>query len=135
METRQKQMSNFLQKEVKDRLAKKEEKLNQSQLPKQRGERSSGLLTSPDQRMVSDAFFCPNGAKAVRFICGGGAALAQGYTCKTKSQGTIKINIGTSGSAAPVTVEVPLMASNEWVEIFFQTTDPSGGYGRWELIF
>lgn len=43
MKTRQKQMSNFLQKEVKDRITKKVEKLNQNQLPKQRGERSSGL--------------------------------------------------------------------------------------------
>lgn len=135
MKTRQKQMSNFLQKEVKDRIMKKVEKLNQNQLPKQRGERSSGLLTSPDQRMVEDAFFCPNGAKSVRFICGGGAALAQMYTCKTKSQGTIKINTGKSSSSVPVTVDVPLTTSNEWVEIFFQPSDPNGGYANWQLIF
>lgn len=135
METRQKQMSILLQKEVKNRIAKKEEKLNQSQLPKQRGERSSGKLTSIGQEMVSDAFFCSYGAKAVRFICGGGAVPLQVYTCKTKSQGTMKINTGNGSLSVPVTVEVPLTASNEWVEIFFQTSDPSGGYARWELIF
>ena len=134
MKTRQKQMSNFLQKEVQGRITKKVEKLNQNQLPKQRGERSSGLLTSIDQQMVSDAFFCPNGAKAVRFTCGGGAVAWQNYICKTKSQNTIKINTGSGGLAVPVTVDVPLMASNEWVEIFFQPSDPNGGYANWQLI-
>lgn len=135
METRQKQMSNFLQKEVQDRITKKEEKLNQNQLPKQKGERSSGLLTSIDQQMVSDAFFCPNGAKAARFTCGGGAVAWQNYICKTKSQGTMKINTGTSSFSKTVVVEVSLTTSNEWVEVFFQTSDPNGGYARWELIF
>lgn len=135
METRQKQMSNFLQKEVKDKITRKEVKLNQNQLPKQRGERSSGLLTSSDQQMVSDAFFCPSGAKAVQFTCGGGAVAVQNYICKTKSQGTMKINTGTSGFSKTVVVEVPLTTSNEWVEIFFQTSDPNGGYANWQLIF
>lgn len=135
MKTRQKQMSNFLQKEVNGRIARKEEKLNSNQLPKQKGERSSGLLTSIDQQMVSDAFFCPSGAKTVRFICGGGAAAIQGYTCITKSQGTIRVKPGGSSFSKPVTVDVPLTSSNEWVEIFFKTTDPNGGYARWELLF
>lgn len=135
MKTRQKQMSNFLQNEINGRISRKEEKLSQNQLPKQKGERNSGILTTIDQQIVSDAFFCPFGAKKVRFICGGGAAGFQGYTCKTKSQGTIKIKTGISSFSKPVTVDVPLTSSNDWVEIFFQTTDPNGGYGRWELLF
>lgn len=135
MKTRQKQMSNFLQKEVQDRITKKVEKLNQNQLPKRKGERSSGLLTTPNQREVSEGFWVPIGAKAVQFTCGGGAAGIQGYTCKVKAMGTIKLGTAGSGFAKPVTVRVPLEASDLAAEIFFQTSDPNGGYANWQLIF
>lgn len=144
METRQKQMSNFLQKEVNSKIVRKEHNLNQSLLEKGIGKSNgkgsakkvpSGLLTSVGQEMVSDGFWAPEGAKAVRFTCGAGAAPTPGFTCKTKAMATFRIETKVGFIGTNTVIEVPIVTSNCAVEIFFQTTDSNGGYARWELIF
>lgn len=95
----------------------------------------SGTLTSIGQEMVSTGFWAPLGAKAVRFTCRSGAIPMPGFTCKTKALATLRIEAEYGALGTNKIIDVPIVASECTVEIFFQTTDPNGGSARWELIF
>lgn len=84
--------------------------------------------------MVSDGFTAPWEAKFVRFECSSNVATTSGFTCKTKSQGEFRIK-GEFSKSKHKTIDVPIVASGTFVNIYFSTTDSNGGFVNWELKY
>lgn len=95
----------------------------------------SGTLRANGQETVVAKFSVPNGVKFISFECYSFVAKLPVFTCRTVSQGEPRMKIVNGNPLKPTKIDVPIVASNTAVQIYFQTSDSNGGYANWETKY
>ncbi len=97
-------------------------------------QKQSGRIETTSSDFGTDSFYPPNYKNRVIFTCMTKAAFFPVYTCKTKVFGEFKAVTSHGSFGKNTTIEVPLAASGAMLcaELFFKTTDSSGGIAAWK---
>lgn len=140
MDTRQKQISTLLSKEVVNRNKQRIEKLSTSDFkeldPFYKSQPTSGKLQASDISAVKQKIIIPGGYRSVRFYnCRPNASLGTIIVCGVSVMGGAFKTVSSKSSIFTVeSVEIPLDASRTNGELYFQVGDANGGTGSWEFV-